>query len=358
MTKPDKTSEPVRWGIVGTGTMAEQFAEDLSVSDGAVFSAVSSRNAARAKAFGARHGSHASAHASYADLLADRELDAIYVATPNDTHFAVACAAIESGKGVLVEKPLVATSLEAARLAALAAERGVFLMEAMWTRFLPAISKAKTLIEDGAIGEIQRLRGQLAFDHPYDPESRFYSKERGGGAMHDLGVYCVSLARFFMGEPIEFSGEWRAAPTGVDRAASLTLRFKNDVVAHLSCAFDHEGDNSFIIEGSRGTLVLPAPFIAARDVLQCSSGFAARLATIPGRSAPARAIRKLISRLPVPGIRKHGFPYDGHGLQFEIEAASGAIRSGRTHHPTMHPLDSTRTLEIIETVLKEENRRP
>ncbi|MFC5585098.1 Gfo/Idh/MocA family protein [Nitratireductor kimnyeongensis] len=355
---PDKTVEPVRWGIVGTGTMADQFAEDLKLSDGAVLAAVSSRNSDKAKAFAVRHGSQISAHASYSGLLADQTVDAVYVATPNDTHFAAASAAIESGKGVLVEKPLVATSAEAARLAALAAERDVFLMEAMWTRFLPAITKAKTLIEEGAIGKVSSLQGMLAFHHPYDPESRFYSKERGGGAMLDLGVYGVSLSRLLMGDPVELSGEWQAAPTGVDRAASFTLRFKNDVVATLSCAFDHEGDNSFIIEGSRGVLVLPAPFIAARDVLECSTGFAARLATIPGRSASALAIRKLVSRLPLPGIRKHSFPYSGHGLQFEIEAASSAIRARKTSHPVMHPLDSARTLEIIETVLREENRQP
>lgn len=354
----EKSVEPVRWGIVGTGTMAQQFASDLGLCRGAVLSAVSSRHADKAGAFAARHGSQVSAYDTYADLLADDKVEAVYVATPNDTHFAAASAAIESGKGVLVEKPLVATSAEVARLAALAAERDVFLMEAMWTRFLPAITKAKTLIEEGAIGKVSSLRGMLAFHHPYDPESRFYSKERGGGAMLDLGVYGVSLSRFLMGDPVELSGEWQAAPTGVDRAASLTLRFKNDVVATLSCAFDHEGDNSFIIEGSRGALVLPAPFIAARDVLECSTGFAARLATIPGRSASARAIRKLVSRLPLPGIRKHSFPYSGHGLQFEIEAASSAIRARKTSHPVMHPLDSARTLEIIETVLREENRRP
>ncbi|WP_336068960.1 Gfo/Idh/MocA family oxidoreductase [Nitratireductor rhodophyticola] len=353
---PDRSSEPIRWGIVGTGTMAGQFAEDLRLSEGAELAAVSSRNADKAKAFAARHGDHVTAHTAHTDLLGDSTVDAVYIATPNDTHFPIACAAIESGKDVLVEKPLVTTSAQAVRLATLAAEQGVFLMEAMWTRFLPAIAKARSLIEEGAIGEVTRLRGSLAFHHPYHPESRFYAKEHGGGAMLDLGVYGISLARLLMGEPIEVAGEWRAAPTGVDMSASLTLNFSGDVKALLSCAFDHEGENCFIIEGSRGTLLLPAPFIAARAVLQCSNGLAARLAAFPGRSVPSRTIRKLAARLPLPGIRQHVFPYAGYGLGFEIEAASEAMRSGNTHHRLMSPLDSARTLEIVETVLDEANR--
>ncbi|WP_295810095.1 Gfo/Idh/MocA family oxidoreductase [uncultured Nitratireductor sp.] len=353
----DKTLETIRWGIVGTGTMAEQFARDLTLSRGAALAAVSARGLEKANAFAARHGDSVSAHATYAALLGDSAVDAVYIATPNDTHFAIAQTAIESGKAVLVEKPLVTTSADAAKLEALAAGRDVFLMEAMWTRFLPAIAKTKSLIERGAIGDVTRLSGTLAFHHPYEPESRFYSKARGGGAMLDLGVYGISLARFLLGEPMKVIGEWRAAPTGVDMSASVTLVFNREVEAHFSCAFDHEGDNRFIVEGSKGILILQPPFIAARAVLQCRKGFAAHIAAFSGRSTLSRVIRKLVYRLPLPGIQRHAFPFEGYGLRFEIEAASEAIRAGQNRHRLMSPSDTARTLEVVEKVLADANRQ-
>ncbi len=351
-----RPSETIRWGIVGAGVMAEQFASDLALTEKAALTAVSSRTPEKAAAFAARHG-NVTAHAACQALLGDPSVDAVYIATPNDTHFEIARAAIESGKAVLVEKPLVTTSRDAARLATLASERGVFLMEAMWTRFLPAIAKTRALIGEGAIGEVTRLRGSLAFHHPYDPESRFYSRAHGGGAMLDLGIYGISLARFLMGEPLEVDGEWRQAPSGVDKSASVTLLFDRDVEAHLSCSFEHEGDNCFIIEGSDGALVLQPPFIAANAVLHCRNRLAARLAAFPGQSALSRAIRKFARGAPLPGIHRHAFPRAGYGLQYEIAAVGDALRAGHTHDRRSAPLDTARTLEIIETILAEQNRK-
>jgi predicted dehydrogenase len=175
----------VGWGIVGTGKIAEHFAADLAHVDGAYVAAVTSRSFDKAADFAARHGGNA--HAQLASLLCDEGVDAVYVASPNDSHFNAALAAISANKGVLVEKPLVTTLADAERLSALALERNIFLMEGMWTRFLPAIAFLRNAIQSGTIGEVLRLKGELAFLQPYDPDNRFFDPAKGGGALLDPG---------------------------------------------------------------------------------------------------------------------------------------------------------------------------
>ena len=350
-----QVTAPIRWGITATGTMAEQFARDLQRVSDAALAAVSSRSMDKAQAFAGRHGGVAT-HASLDALLADESVDAVYVASPNDTHFTAAKAAIEAGKAVLVEKPLVLTSAEAKQLAALSAEHGTFLMEAMWTRFLPAVAHVKQAIDSDVIGEVRHIRGDLAFHHPFDPESRFYARERGGGSLLDLGVYGISLVLHLMGKPAEVHGRWQAAQTGVDASATVDLRFPGGAEANLSCAIDRDGDNMFVVEGTRGTLALQPPFIGARAVLQCDDGAASRLALARGQGPGARMARKLARTLPLPGIRRHDLPFDGYGLQFEIAAVGEAIRNGWREHPLAPLSDTVRTLEIIESVLAGGNR--
>lgn len=334
--------------------MAEQFARDLGRVEGARLVGVSSRSAQKAQAFAQRHGD-VSAYSSSSDLLADDNVDAVYVASPNDTHFDTAWAALAARKGVLVEKPLVATSAEAARLATYAAEQQAFLMEAMWTRFLPAVKEVKRAIAAGAIGDVRRVRSELAFHHPYAPDSRIFAKERGGGSLLDLGVYGISLALHLMGKPNEVRGSWREAPTGVDVSATVELGYSGGVEARLVCALDRMGSNIFVVEGTRGTLILQPPFIGARMVLKCQ-GVATRLALVPGASVAARALRKLARTVPLPGISRQSFPFEGYGLQFEIDAASAAIRTGDIEHPVSPLSDTIETLRIIETVLEKGRR--
>ena len=229
-------------------------------------------------------------------------------------------------------------------------------MEAMWTRFLPAVAHVKQLVHSGAIGEVRRIRSDLAFHHPFDPDSRFYAKQRGGGALLDLGVYGISLALHLVGEPAEVRGRWQAAPTGVDVSATVELGFPGGAEARLTCAIDRGGDNLFVVEGTRGTLVLQPPFIGARMVLQCSGGLASSLAMASGQGAVARTARKLARTLPLAGIHRHAFPFGGTGLQFEIAAVGEAIRNGWREHPLAPLSDTVRTLAIIEAVLADENR--
>lgn len=350
-----QTPSPIRWGIAATGTMAKQFARDLERVDGAVLVAVSSRSQDKATAFAGRFGG-VTAHASLETLLADDTVDAVYVASPNHVHLEAAQAAIAAGKAVLVEKPLVLTSAEAERLAALSAQRDVFLMEAMWTRFLPSVVHVKRAVASGIIGAVKHIRADLAIHHPYDPGSRFYARERGGGALLDLGVYGISLALHLMGQPESVRGNWQAAPTGVDASATVALGFAGGAEAHLSCAIDRAGDNLFVIEGAEGTLVLQPPFIGSQMVLRCKGGLGVRLALAGGQGVVSRAARKLARTVPLPGITRDVFAFDGYGLQFEIAAVGEAIRNGWREHPLAPVSDTIRTLKIIETVLAGESR--
>ncbi|MFT8789527.1 Gfo/Idh/MocA family protein [Komagataeibacter saccharivorans] len=350
-TRPSQSASPDRssigWGIVGTGTIARCFAEDLEYVAGAHLAGVSSRVLERAAQFVARHGG--AAHESHEALLGDEKVDAVYIASPNTSHFTIAFAAIAAKKSVLVEKPLVATAEEAERLRAFAAEQNVFLMEGLWTRFLPAIGFVKNSLQSATIGEIRRVKGELAFRHPYAPDNRFFDPAQGGGSLLDLGIYLISLSQFFLGESDAVRGEWYSAPSGVDMGARMELTFGR-IPASLNCAFDYTGGNLFIIEGSRRTLFLQSPFIAARQVLEAGPVMARVIETLCRNSILSRIFSKISRKIPVPGIRRHAFGFPGYGLQFEIEAATRAIRDGKTEVSTAPLSESIQTLRIIEKI--------
>lgn len=348
--KQSGSGSSIGWAIVGTGTIAKQFAADLACSKQSVLSAVCSRSTDKANAFASRYGAAAS-YASLPSLLADENVDIVYVASPNDTHFATAHAALDAGKAVLVEKPLVLTVSDAEQLSALSKQCGRFLMEAMWTRFLPAVSFVKDAVSSGTIGEVIRFESDLAFHHAYSPESRFFDKTLGGGALFDLGIYPISLAIALMGYPDAVEGSWTAAPGGVDSSATVRLAF-GAVEAELSCAIDRTGANLFAVVGTTGTLVLQAPFIGAQSLLHLTGGPFAQIGLARGSSIFSRAARYVARNVPLPGITHRRFDFPGYGLQFEIDAAADAVARGLTEHPVAPLSDSVEALRIIETILR------
>ncbi|WP_258045660.1 Gfo/Idh/MocA family protein [Mesorhizobium sp. NBSH29] len=336
------------WGLVGTGMIARHFTEDLRSVAGAHLAAVTSRSFDKAAAFGAAFD--ARAHADLDAMLRAPEVDAVYIATPNDTHFSTALAALSAGKGVVVEKPLAMSRTEAEQLASFATEQKLFLMEGMWTRFLPAMDFVREALRSGAIGKVRRIDGELAFRHLYDPGNRFFDAAQGGGALLDLGVYLISLSLALMGRAETVNGRWRAAPSGVDMAADIEMTF-GTAQARLHCALDYEGANLFVIEGTHGSLVLQAPFIAARQVTKTLAMAGRGLARMPGGPTARRAMAKLSRLAPsVPGLRHQLFDFSGYGLQFEIAAATQALAQGHTQHPLMPMADTVETLRIIETI--------
>lgn len=252
----------IRWGILGCGSIARRMAAVLQKEEDAVLAAVAARDAGRAAAFAAECGAE-KAYGSYAELAADTSIDAVYVATIHPTHAAAIELALRAGKAVLCEKPLTMSSKEARRLFDLAEACGAPLVEAMWTRFLPAWQKAKELADAGAIGEIRGMEAEFCFCAPYDPASRLYDPAQGGGALWDVGIYVCHAAIHILGRAYtQLLATGRRAPNGVDCYAALTLRTPSGAIARLACGSDQCGGNLARIAGTRGFLELPHMFSA------------------------------------------------------------------------------------------------
>jgi predicted dehydrogenase len=250
-------SAEIRWGIVGPGRIAENVIEDFAVVDGARAMAVASRSLDRAQDFAGRHGLER-AYGSYAELVADPDVDVLYVATPHPQHAAIALAAIRAGKALLVEKAFTATTAGATEVVDRARASGVFVMEAMWTRFQPAVVALRELIADGAIGEVRSVQADLGVARGFDPADRLFARELGGGALLDLGVYVVSFAQMVLGTPDTVTAVGSQFPTGVDAEASLLLGYADGRSAALLTSLRHALPGQARVFGTEGWIdVLP-----------------------------------------------------------------------------------------------------
>ncbi|MDR2377909.1 MAG: Gfo/Idh/MocA family oxidoreductase [Bifidobacteriaceae bacterium] len=215
---------PLNWGFMGPGGIAATVAESLVKATRQRLVAVGSRSLERAEAFARRFGAPR-AYGSYAALAADPEVDAVYIATLHHTHFPLAVLALEAGKAVLVEKAFTLNQAEARQLADLAGRRGLFLMEAMWTRFLPHMIELRNWAAAGRLGEIRYLQADFGFAHDYDPTSRMFDPAVGGGALLDRGVYPLYLAADFLGLPSRVAASATLAPSGADAQFSAILDY-------------------------------------------------------------------------------------------------------------------------------------
>ena len=253
------TDRVIRWGIVGPGRIADSVVPDFAHVEGAELVAVASRSQERAQAFADKHGI-ARAYGGYGQILGDDEVDVLYVATPHPQHEAVALAAAAAGKALLVEKSFTATVAGAERVIDAVRREQVFAMEAMWTRFQPAVVKIRELVADGAIGEVRQVQADLGVDRPYDPEDRLFDPAQGGGAMLDLGVYVVSLAQHFLGNPTTVSASGSLAPTGVDVEAGLLLGYDDGKAAALLMSLRNPTPGTGRLHGTGGWIEIPPRF--------------------------------------------------------------------------------------------------
>ena len=249
----------IRWGIVGPGRIAAGVVQDFPHAPGARAVAVASRSLGRARAFADTYGVDR-AYGSYGEILSDDEVDVLYIATPHPQHHAIAVAALNAGKAVLVEKTFTATVAGTVDIIETARRNRVFAMEAMWTRFQPAIVLARELIKDGAIGEVRQLQADLGVDRPYDPADRLFDPAQGGGAMLDLGVYLVSFAQHFLGMPDRVHVNGSLAPTGVDAEAGLLLGYDDGRAASVLMSLRGATPGAARIQGTDGWIDVPPRF--------------------------------------------------------------------------------------------------
>lgn len=318
-------TDPIRWAIVATGGIAASFARDLQLTPDAEVVAVTSRTQERAQAFADERGIPR-AYDDVPEMLADADIDVVYVATPHPQHTEPTRAALEADVPVLCEKPLSADPADAAALVALARERGVFLAEAMWMRCNPLLVEAAQLVADGAIGELRLVTADLGFPAPYDPDSRLWSPELGGGAILDVGVYPLAFARTFLPAAPQLVGVVGSlAPTGVDADATMLLDAEG-VQARLACSLIAPLASTASLVGTEGELRFDAPM----------------------HSSPRRTLVR-------PGVASEEvllgeeLPPFGH----EIAEVHACLRAGRTESALV-PLDES--IEVL-TLLDEARRQ-
>jgi predicted dehydrogenase len=265
-TVPDLLEAPaVRWGVLGAGGIASSFSDGVRERTRSSVVAVGSRDLARAEAFAGAHAPGARAHGSYEDLVADPDVDVVYVATPHSHHLEHALVAIGAGKHVLVEKPLTRSVAESRVLLDAAREAGVFCMEAMWTRFLPHVAALRAVIARGDIGEVVTIAADFDVRFPYDPAHRIFAPELAGGALLDLGVYPVAFTHDLLGAPASVTAAGTKAPTGVDDHVAMILAYDSGAHAVLHTSSRAAGPHAATITGTRGRVEIPDGFFTPTD---------------------------------------------------------------------------------------------
>jgi predicted dehydrogenase len=302
----------VRWGVIATGGIASAFVIDLRLLEGTEVVAVGSRSQDSADRFAAEH-SIGRAYPTYASLVSDDEVDVVYVATPHPGHHAAALLAIEAGKAVLVEKPFTMDAAEARSLVAAARARGVFLMEAMWARFVPWAVRLRELLADGTLGEIRQVIADHGQWFPQDAAHRLFAPDLGGGALLDLGVYPVSFASMVLGSPAAVTAVSDPAFTGVDATTSILLQYAGGAHAVLTATLTAPGPTTAAVVGTDARVQVDGPFYTP-------AGF-----TLTRRDGTSE---------------RFDHPVAGRGLRFEAAEVIACLREGRLESDVM-PLDET-----------------
>jgi dihydrodiol dehydrogenase / D-xylose 1-dehydrogenase (NADP) len=309
-------SKKFHWGILGTGSIASKFATDLQNLPDADCYAVGSRSVESAKRFGGRFGSVKN-YGSYEALMADPDVDAIYIATPHPFHKENTLACLAAGKPVLCEKPFAINSADSIEMVQQAREHGVFLMEAMWTRFLPVQVKVREWLADGMIGEPLSLVCDFGFRAGFNPGSRLFDPALGGGALLDVGIYTLSYASMVFGsQPERIQADATLGETGVDEQNAELLTYKNGAQAQLSSSIRVTTEQRVRISGTEGSITVPNFWHATEATLVKADGSTERAT---GES----------------------------GYHFEAAEVMRCVREGKLENDVM-PLDET--IDIMRTM--------
>ena len=246
----------IRWGIVSAGTIANTFAADMVHVASAELAAVAARSQDSAAEFADKYGI-GKTYQGYEKLFSDPDIDAVYIGTPHTLHLQNSADALRAGKAVLCEKPITTSAAECQILLDVAAETDRYLMEAMWTWFLPALQKAKAWVDAGRIGELRHVTAELGYPKTYDPHSRLYDPSLAGGCLLDMGIYPIAIARYFTEKPPDaIHVVSRHAPNGVDDDVAMLFDYDN-CIATLATSFRCKLPNTAYIIGTEGYIEIP-----------------------------------------------------------------------------------------------------
>jgi dihydrodiol dehydrogenase / D-xylose 1-dehydrogenase (NADP) len=312
----------IKWGILGTGGIASAFARDLNFARNTEKTAVGSRTKESAEKFAEEHGV-SRAYGSYEELVHDPAVDAIYVATPHPFHKENVLACLRAGKAVLCEKPFTINSGELEEIIQFARDQKLFLMEAMWTKFLPPIVKAREWIDSGKIGEVLLVKAEFGFRASWDPDGRLFNPALGGGALLDVGIYPVTFASMIFGtNPEKILSTAHIGETGVDEQFSIIMSYPSGKTAALNGSFRVGLTDEAYIHGTEGSIRIPA-FFRARSATLYKEGVEAETFHDDRKSA---------------------------GYAFEIEEVGRCLNQGLLESPVV-PLDeSLKIMKLMDEI--------
>ena len=295
----------IRWGVAGPGGIATDFAEAMQLVDGGEIVAVASRSSERADAFGDRFGI-ATRYGDYAALADDPDVDVVYVATPQSRHEVDAVLYLKAGKHVLCEKPCALNARQVQRMVDEARRGGLFLMEAVWSRFLPAYRALVDVVGSGRVGELLLVEADFGFSLPFDPDHRLYRADLGGGGLLDLGIYPFQLCALLLGHPEHVVAEGIIGQTGVDEQVAAVLRHRAGALGVVKAGITVGMSCTARIAGSQGVVEIPA-------FMHCPTSI-----TVRSRG----------------GVEEIEAPWE-HGLRFEIDEVHRCLAAGLTESPLM-----------------------
>jgi len=323
------------WGILGPGSIATRFMNDLVRCPQAKLAAVASRDTEKAHAFAERYG-FTSSYGSYQEMLADPAVDIVYIAVPHPLHHSLAIAAMEAGKAVLCEKPVALHAAQMRDMAACAARNGTFFMEAMWTRFFPVNQRVHEILASGALGAVTLMEVDFGFGSwnagkVTNPQARLFAPSLAGGSLLDVGVYCVSYATWMKGEnPVQIKALDSKVETGVDGMTAALFRYADGGLAVLRSCIVQNTKQVATIYCEKGTIEVPDFWHPSRAVIQYREA---------GRSAE-------IIEMP--------FDTDGAtGFQYEAEAVMQCLDQGLKESPVLTWQQSIEIMELLDSIREE-----
>lgn len=319
-------SKKYNWGIIGLGNIAHKFAEDLLLVEDANLFGVASRNSEKAKSFSGKFRAD-KYYGTYQELADDPQIDVVYIATPHPFHFENTMMCLEAGKAVLCEKAFGMNSSEVEQMIAKAKEKNLFLMEALWTRFIPATEEMIALLNKGLIGDLKTVRADFGFKAEFDADKRLYNKKLGGGALLDIGIYPVFLSLLTLGKPKEIKALAQMSSTGIDENIMMLFNYPNKKSAILDASLVATTPVEAWLHGDKGSLKMHRNFHHTEEISYYKG-----------------------SDL----VENYRFKYIGNGYYHEIEEVIKCLKTGKTESekiPHSFSLDLIKTLDRIREII-------
>lgn len=319
-------SKKYNWGIIGLGNIAHKFAEDLLLVEEANLFGVASRNSEKAKSFSEKFRAD-KYYGTYQELADDPQIDVVYIATPHPFHFENTMMCLEAGKSVLCEKAFGMNSSEVEQMIAKAKEKNLFLMEALWTRFIPATEEMIALLNKGLIGDLKTVRADFGFKAEFDADKRLYNKKLGGGALLDIGIYPVFLSLLTLGKPKEIKALAQMSSTGIDENIMMLFNYPNKKSAILDASLVATTPVEAWLHGDKGSLKMHRNFHHTEEISYYKG-----------------------SDL----VENYQFKYIGNGYYHEIEEVIKCLKTGKIESekiPHSFSLDLIKTLDRIREII-------